>query len=156
VKERVYINIKGLQLAEQNVPSDYDAENDDPIEVINVGSYSIVNGKEYIKYEETIEGQSKKCSGLIKIAGNTVEITKKGNVTAHLSFVPGEKTMTFYETPYGSLYLGVFARCVEMERTEDKLSIHIEYALELNYEQISECKVDIEISSKGKFSLKRN
>lgn len=155
MKERVYINIKGLQLAEQNVPSDYDAENDEPIEVINVGSYSVVNGKEYIRYDEVIEGQSQRCSGLIKIAGNVVEITKKGMVTAHLTFVPGEKTMTFYETPYGNIYLGVFARSVDMERTEDELSIHIEYALELNYEQLSECKVDIVISSKGKFSLKR-
>lgn len=89
----------------------------------------------------------------LKLQGNSVEVTKKGPVTAHLSFVPGEKTMTFYETPYGNIYLGIFSRSVDMQRTEDKLTISIDYALELNYEQVSDCKVDIEISSKGKFSL---
>ena len=153
MKETVYINIKGLQLAAQNVPRDYEEDEDDPVEVINVGRYRIINGKEYIKYDEVLEGTTKKCTSTIKIAGNSVEVTKKGPVTAHLSFVPGEKTMTFYETPYGNIYLGIFSRSVDMQRTEDKLTISIDYALELNYEQVSDCKVDIEISSKGKFSL---
>lgn len=153
MKEKVYINIKGLHLAAQNVPRDYEDDDDEPVEVINVGSYSVVNGKEYIKYDEVYEGTTQKCSSLIKIADHAVEITKKGPVTAHMSFIPGEKTMTFYETPYGNIYLGIFARQVDIERTQDKLTIHIDYALELNYEQVSDCQVDIEISSKGKFSL---
>lgn len=153
MKDKVYINIKGLQLAAQNVPRDYEDDSDEPIEVINVGSYSVVNGKEYIKFDEIYEGTEQKCTSLIKIADSSVEITKKGPVTAHMSFIPGEKTMTFYETPYGNIYLGIFAREVDMKRSSDKLSICIDYALELNYEQVSDCRVEIEISSKGKFSL---
>ena len=34
MKEKVYINIKGLQLAAQNVPRDYEEDEDDPVEVI--------------------------------------------------------------------------------------------------------------------------
>ena len=45
MKEKVYINIKGLQLAAQNVPRDYEEDEDDPVEVINVGRYRIINGK---------------------------------------------------------------------------------------------------------------
>ena len=55
MKEKVYINIKGLQLAAQNVPRDYEEDEDDPVEVINVGRYRIINGKEYIKYDEVLE-----------------------------------------------------------------------------------------------------
>lgn len=153
MRDKVYINIKGLQLAAQNVPRDYEDDGDEPIEIINVGSYSVVNGKEYIKFDEIYEGTDQKCTSLIKIADNSVEITKKGPVTAHMSFIPGEKTMTFYETPYGNIYLGIFAREVDMKRSSDKLSICIDYALELNYEQVSDCRVEIEISSKGRFSL---
>ena len=54
MKEKVYINIKGLQLAAQNVPRDYEEDEDDPVEVINVGRYRIINGKEYIKYDRPI------------------------------------------------------------------------------------------------------
>ena len=45
MKEKVYINIKGLQLAAQNVPRDYEEDEDDPVEVINVGRYRIINGQ---------------------------------------------------------------------------------------------------------------
>lgn len=153
MKDKVFINIKGLQLASSSDPSYYDQEEEDPIEIINVGTYSVINGKEYIKYEEVFEGDKERCTSLIKISENSVEITKKGNVSAHLSFIPGQKTMTFYETPYGNIYLGVFSRSIEMEREEDKLTIVIDYALELNYEQVSDCKVFIEVTSKGKFTL---
>ena len=128
-------------------------DDEEAIEIINVGSYSIVNGKEYIKYEEVYEGQKQKCTSLIRISDGSVEITKKGAVTAHLSFVPGQKTMTFYETPYGNIYLGVFSRDVDIEREQDSLKINIDYALELNYEQVSDCRVSIEITSAGSFSF---
>ena len=103
MKEKVYVNIKGLHLTVES-----DENEEDAVEVINIGRYKVVNGKEYIKYEETIEGEKKKCTNTIKIDKDTVEITKKGPVTAHMSFEKGNKTMTFYETPFGSLYLGIF------------------------------------------------
>ena len=149
MKEKVYVNIKGLHLTVES-----DENEEDAVEVINIGRYKVVNGKEYIKYEETIEGEKKKCTNTIKIDKDTVEITKKGPVTAHMSFEMGNKTMTFYETPFGSLYLGIFSRRIDIERQEDKINISIDYSLELNYEQVSDCKVQIEIMSAGKFSLK--
>lgn len=152
MKEKVYIRIKGLQLMAQSEQQLYD-EDEEAIEIINVGSYSIVNGKEYIKYEEVYEGEKQKCTSLIRISDGAVEITKRGAVTAHLSFVPGQKTMTFYETPYGNIYLGVFSRDVDIERGQDSLKINIDYALELNYEQVSDCRVSIEITSAGSFSF---
>lgn len=153
MKDKVYISIRGLQLMSQGSRQLYDQEEPEAVEIISVGSYKIVNGKEYIKYDEVYEGEQGKSTTLIRIAGNMVEVTKKGAVTTQLSFVPNEKTMTFYETPYGNIYLGIFSRSVDIQRTEDKISIHIDYSLEINYNQISDCKVSIEISSKGEFKL---
>ncbi|MBQ4283999.1 MAG: DUF1934 domain-containing protein [Lachnospira sp.] len=150
MKNKVYVKIKGLHTA--MAPSD-DEEQDEALEVINVGNYKVVNGKEYIKYDDIIEGESEVCSNLIKIEKDWVEVTKKGAVVAHLSFRKGEKTMTAYETPFGNLYLGIFARDIDIKHTEDEIKVHIEYSMELNYEMISDCAVDIEISSTGKFEL---
>ena len=49
-------------------------------------------------------------------AGLVVMPVSLGPVTAHLSFVPGEKTMTFYETPYGNIYLGIFSGAADFSR----------------------------------------
>lgn len=153
MKDKVYVKIKGLHAATEPFGGENADEDLDVVEVINVGTYGIVAGKEYIKYDEVIEGESKKCSNLIKIDKDCVEITKRGAIVAHLSFVKGEKTMTAYETGFGNLYLGIFARDINVSRTEDEIKVHIEYSMELNYEMISDCAVDIVISSTGKFEL---
>ena len=146
MKEKVFVKVKGLQFANGQ-------EEEDIIEVINVGRYRIINGSEYVKYDEVNEESTQKSNNTIKISEKCVEITKKGLVTAHMSFVEGEKTMTFYDTPYGSIYLGIFAQNIQIERDEDDIRISIDYSIDMNYEKVADSHIDIEISSKGKITL---
>ena len=146
MKEKVFVKVKGLQIANCQ-------EEEDIIEVINVGRYRIINGSEYVKYDEVYEESTQKSTNTIKISEKCVEITKKGLVTAHMSFVEGEKTMTFYDTPYGSIYLGIFAQNIQIERDEDDIRISIDYSIDMNYEKVADSHIDIEISSKGKITL---
>ncbi len=148
MKEKVFIKVKGLQLVNED-----NEEEEDIIEVINVGRYKVVNGSEYIKYDEVYEDTESKSTNTIKIADKCVEITKKGVVTAHMCFSLGEKTMTFYDTPYGSIYLGIFTRDIQIERDEDNIKVAIDYSIDMNYEKVADSHVDIEISSKGKLTL---
>lgn len=153
MKEKVYVSVKGLHFVSTDEGNVMETQ-EEAIEIINVGKYRRVGENEYIKYSEMIEGENKPCSSMIKIGGDgSVELTKKGSVTAHLLFMPGEKTMTFYETPYGNLYLGVFAREVLIDRDDDCIKIIIDYGLEMNYEHVSDCRVEIKISSYGKLEL---
>ena len=146
MKEKVFVKVKGLQFANGQ-------EEEDIIEVINVGRYRIINGSEYVKYDEVYEESTQKSTNTIKISEKCVEITKKGLVTAHMSFVEGEKPMTFYDTPYGSIYLGIFAQNIQIERDEDDIRISIDYSIDMNYEKVADSHIDIEISSKGKITL---
>ena len=146
MKEKVFVKVKGLQFANGQ-------EEEDIIEVINVGRYKIINGSEYVKYDEVYEESTQKSTNTIKISEKCVEITKIGLVTAHMSFVEGEKTMTFYDTPYGSIYLGIFAQNIQIERDEDDIRISIDYSIDMNYEKVADSHIDIEISSKGKITL---
>ena len=134
--ERVFVSIKGLHFASGVQDSDSDGSADEEvIETVNTGRY-------------------KRCSNLIKITSDgTVEITKKGYVTTHFSFVPGERTTTYYETPYGGIYLGINSKNIVIERSDERIYAGIEYTLELNHEIISESSVEIEISSKKNFKL---
>lgn len=152
IKDKVYIKVKGLQMSDNN-EADNVNEDDEPVEVISVGRYNVAGGKEYIRYEEVYENENIKGKNLIKISPDAVEITKKGPITAHLSFVTGKKTMTCYSTPYGNIYLGIFTRKLDIKRDEDTIRVSIVYSLELNYETVSECDVEIEISSKGNLEL---
>ena len=132
--ENVLVTIKGLQ---------FDSVDENFIEVINIGRFSEINSKIYVKYDEILEGEMRTTTNLIKIGDGIVEITKRGPVSTHMLFSPNEKTMSLYNTPFGSFNLGIFAKSVDIDKKEDAIHIFIEYLLEANEEQISECKVEI-------------
>ena len=60
MKEKVFVKVKGLQFANGQ-------EEEDIIEVINVGRYRIINGSEYVKYDEVYEESTQKSTNTIKI-----------------------------------------------------------------------------------------
>ena len=142
-KDKVFIKIKGLYTGTMEEGFQSDGENideietqDDEIEVINVGTYSVVNGKEYIRYEEVYDDSQERSSSIIKIDGDSVEVTKKGVVS------------TYYQTPYGNMSLGIITKSLEIERTEDTISIYLVYGMEVNCEHLSDCDMQITITTR--------
>ena len=87
-KDKVFIKIKGLYTGTMEEGFQSDGENideietqDDEIEVINVGTYSVVNGKEYIRYEEVYDDSQERSSSIIKIDGDSVEAVSYTHLT---------------------------------------------------------------------------
>lgn len=181
MKNKVFVKIKGAYIDPYDVEVDEKLENpvliEDPnlyeipmvndieirdereegqtledIEVINVGHYGLINGNEYIRYNELDEDGSK-IKNTIKIASEddgtvVVELSKKGKYSTHMIFIAGKKSTTAYETPFGSLLLGIYTRSIRIKREEDNIVIKIEYSLDVNYNTVSECNVEINISEK--------
>ena len=135
-KDKVFIKIKGLYTGTMDEEASCDGEEveviesqDDEVEVINVGTYSVVNG-------------------IIKIDGGSVEVTKKGVVSTKMRFTMGSKNMTYYQTPYGNMSLGIITKSLEIERTEDTISIYLVYGMEVNCEHLSDCDMQITITTR--------
>lgn len=148
MKDKVFVKIRGLNIAEEiDDTEDSEVVQEDAIEVISVGKYAVVNGKEYVKYEEVYEEFEKKARCLIKIENDKIEVSKKGAINSNLIFNKNEKTDTLYDTPYGSLSLGVVTKDMDIKRTEDTINIEIEYSLEYNYNKLSDNRICIEITS---------
>ena len=154
-KDKVFIKIKGLYTGTMDEEASCDGEEveviesqDDEVEVINVGTYSVVNGKEYIRYEEVYDDSQERSSSIIKIDGDSVEVTKKGVVSTKMRFTMGSKNMTYYQTPYGNMSLGIITKSLEIERTEDTISIYLVYGMEVNCEHLSDCDMQITITTR--------
>ena len=100
MKDKVFVKIRGLNISEEiDDTEDSEVVQEDAIEVISVGKYAVVNGKEYVKYEEVYEEFEKKARCLIKIENDKIEVSKKGAINSHLIFNKNEKTDTLYDTP---------------------------------------------------------
>ncbi len=135
----VIVSISGLQM-------DVDAQT--PLEVITMGNYYFKNGKHYIMFDETSGESGEQTKNTIKIADNRVDVIKKGENSVHMVFEPDTKNMTFYQTPFGNLLVGI--NTLGISRKEDDLNINtkIDYALEVNYSHMSDCSIEIKVKSK--------
>ena len=55
--------------------------------------------------------------------------------------------MTNYVTPYGSLLVGIDTDRIDIRESDDVINIDIDYALDINYEHLANCKIQMEIKN---------
>ena len=134
----VLVTIRGLQFTSE--------ANADTTEVITAGEYYFKNEKHYIIYEEAFEGTQEVGRNVIKIKPDYMELTRKGVNSVHMVFEKNKKNVTYYYTPFGSLLIGIDAHKVEIEEAEQRLHIDVEYDLEINYEHVADCRIDMDIA----------
>lgn len=148
--ENVLISISGLQFTEGE-------DNSTPVEVITGGDYHKKNESHYIVYDEISEEIGTVTKNTIKLRENKIEIMKEGNTNVHMIFEKGKKNLTSYNTPFGSLLLAIHANEIQITEGEHTIDVFIDYMLEANYEPIADCKLKMQITSKGNpdFSLHR-
>ena len=137
----VIVTIRGLQ----NGP-ETDGE---PIEMIVAGEYFYKNNKHYILYDEVMEGESQITKNRIKVSDGLMELFKSGAINVHMAFEKDVKHVSNYNTPYGTLTMGIDTKTVEIKETEHEMDIFAEYAMEMNDEFVADCNISINVKSKG-------
>lgn len=144
MKETVCVSVKGSHMILPN-------EMDEMEEVVSRGKYNVAGKKEYIRYEEMLDGR--KCSNVIKIDGDVVTVTKKGATTMNMLFKKNERTVTTYSTEYGAMNLGILTKRLDILRDEDIIKIGLGYSIEVNGEPVSDCILMIKIVSHDMIKL---
>ena len=139
--KEVLVSISGMQFA--------DTPEQEAVEVITSGDYYKKNGKHYIIYDEVMEGFEEPTKNIIKLGDGCMDITKRGVTNVHMLFEKDKKNLTYYYTPYGSLLIGTTATKVDVEETENDINISVDYALEVNYEHMADCKIQMNVKSKN-------
>ena len=137
--KEVLINISGLQM-------DVDPEN--PIEMVTTGAYYLKNGKRYILYDELSE-DNEITKNVLKIGPNSVELTRKGPQGSHMIFEEGKENLSYYDTPFGSLLMGVNTSNIDWMEEEEQMRLQVDYDLSVNSDHVSKCKIDVNIRPNG-------
>lgn len=134
------VSISGVQ---------FDVDEDGPIELITMGHYYNKNGKHFVKYEERADNGKEITQNTIKLGDNTLEMMKSGSSNVHMVFETGKSNLTYYDTPVGSLFIGINTESLSVIEKEDELVISIKYSLEVNYSHVSDCEIKMQVKSKG-------
>ena len=136
----ILLSIKGLQLDPN--------QEENQIEVITAGEYYLKNGKHYILYDEVLEGKDGIVKNIIKISNSTLEITKRDISNVHMVFEVNKKNLSFYDTPFGSMLVGISTSDIMIDETDENINIKVEYGLEINNEHLADCIVHMNVKSK--------
>ena len=82
-----------------------------------------------------MEGMPGTIKNKIKITGSdSLEIMKTGISNAHMIFEKNKKNLTYYQTPYGQMLIGVNTKNMEVNVTDDNIGVRVDYELDVNHE----------------------
>ena len=138
--KEVMVSIKGLQF-------DQSADSEE-IETIQWGQYYKKNGTHYVIYDELMEGGEEPTKNIIKFRERELNLTKRGLVNVYMVFEENKKNMTNYLTPYGGILIGLDTSKVSFTESEKEIRVNVDYALEVNYEYLADCKIEMYIRPK--------
>lgn len=141
MNKEVLIHVRGLQMMETD-------DEQEPIEIVVPGQYYFRNGSHYLRYEEMMDDSAETTVNYIKMSPNGVEVRKQGQVNVHMVFEEGKKNKTFYNTPYGTLQMGIAATGLELKESENNIQMKVDYALDMNEEHVADCYLTVQAQSR--------
>lgn len=139
--KEVMVSIRGLQF-DQGVDSER-------IETIQWGQYYKKNNFHYVVYDELMEGYEEPTKNVIRFKEHELNLIKRGLVNVQMVFEEKKKNVTSYLTPYGTILIGLYTEKVTCSENENEIRVNVDYALEVNYEYLADCKIEMLIRPKG-------
>ena len=94
-----------------------------------------------------MEGTDEITKNIVKFDDEMLTISKSGFTNVEMVFEKNKRNMTNYVTPYGSLLLGIDTDRIDIKENDDSININIDYALDINYEHLLDCRIKMEIKN---------
>lgn len=139
----VIVSITGLQyVIGANDPNPL------PVEVVIPGQYYKKNEKHYLIYDEMMEGFESSTRNIMKFNEKMLEVHKKGLINVQMIFEENKKNLSYYQTPFGLVNMGVAATRIQIDESEDSIDVLVDYALDMNESYVADCTIKMTIKAK--------
>lgn len=122
------------------------ADGDDGIEVTTMGHFNGNENDYTLSFEENF-GDGMRSSTLISVKGQkTASITRTGNICSEITVEPGKRHLCRYSTPYGDMFIGVFAQNVFSSVSRKGGQLEMSYTVDCNGSLIAKKQMIIKVS----------
>ena len=64
-------------------------------------------------------------------------------------FEQGKRNMALYTTPFGTLEMGISATSLELQESDGRIDMKVNYSLDMNQEHVADCCLDIQAQGKN-------
>ena len=139
MENNVMISIRGVQ--------DYGEAENEVIELVTEGNLSREGGGYRLTYQESPLTGLSGTTTVLDVVGDSVTLTRTGDLRSQMVFQRGKKHYSIYETEYGALTIGVAAARVEHELNDQGGAIEIDYAIEIEHAMAASSKFRITINN---------
>lgn len=136
--KEVLIDIKGIQ----NVDGE-----DDITELTTVGKMESIAGKTYLRYDDRTGDNNESISCLIKLdpEDDSVVMQRHGSFNSRMYIKKGQRHICHYETPAGTLTMGIFGENTEIKMGDDGGRVFMSYTIDINHGLMSRNSVEIKV-----------
>lgn len=140
-QNNVLISIKGMQALEDG--------QEDTMELITEGQLTNHNGGQF-----TLTYQESELTGLgstqttFQIEGDRIILLREGEVNSQMVFEEGRRHLSLYDTPFGSMSIGINTRRMHKTLSPKGGEIEIEYAMEIDHTVAGHNIFQIQVSEK--------
>ena len=111
------------------------------------GQYFEKDDCRYLLYREQDADSGAVTANTLKIKGNVMELSRKGNIHSRMVFETGQTHPSSYITACGTLQLEVCTEDLKCLFTEDQARVQITYSLLMTGDLLSRNKLVIKIES---------
>ncbi len=125
MEKDVVISIKGVQVGDDQVP--------DTIELVTQGRLERDDHGYTLSYQETELTGLEGTLTTFHVEDDRITLMRVGGVSSQMVFEQGRRHLSMYDTPYGSMTVGVNTRNMMAELSECGGRIEIDYALEIDH-----------------------
>jgi len=125
MEQNVVISIKGVQKYENAQP--------DAMELVTRGTMARDEAGYRLVYQESEMTGLEGTSTIIRVEPEQVILTREGEFTTQMVFQEGRRHLSMYNTPYGSMTVGVNTRHLLAQVDEGGGRIEIDYAIEIDH-----------------------
>ena len=121
----------------------------DRIEVITAGDYVNENDAVTVTYPEySEENPTHKTDTTVTLEGGLLTIERRGPMSSRLILEEGRRHQCLYETPMGSMMIGIFTDSIRTDLSERGGEIRASYQLDFNQNVVSNNEFYIRIEKK--------
>lgn len=126
MKKLVVIAVKGVQRYENTQP--------DSMELVTEGWLQRDGARYTLAYEESELTGLDNTRTTLQVDGEQVTMVRMGEFNAQMVFQEGRRHLSMYNTPYGSMVIGVNTRHLLVDLNDQGGIIEVDYAIEVDHE----------------------
>ena len=135
--DNVMIQMKSIQ-------SIYDEKTE--TELITQGKFSKKNNSYLISYEDSeATGFKGSVTEILVTENKFASIIRTGSTSSDLIIEPGKKHHCHYETPYGSMDIGIYTHSIKNNLMDDGGDLYLKYTIDINASYMSDNEIIMNI-----------